>query len=439
LESKNIGFIGAGNMASSLISGLLKQGVAVDNLWAADIDCDKLSQLTSSTGIRSATSSEIAASADIILLAVKPQVMKQVCLALQDDFAGHSCLLISIAAGISIPHLQAWLVGSAANKNCAIVRCMPNTPALVGEGATALFASPEVNAEQRGLAEQILSAVGLSVWVEKEADIDIVTALSGSGPAYFFLLMEAMQVAAAEMGLDKTIAKKLTYQTALGAANLVMASSEDTGELRRKVTSPGGTTEQAITTFESGDFGCSSTIPPANCSRRFLQPFVASSGKNYQPIGEDLSYIYSKLQRNRFSNIDSSIYARGCGAVFVGSTLWRLNSKYYYNCHSNPSWNSIIYNQYLFLRNHCINYHVVDHDVFWKHQPTSDSSSHLAINRTCYVSDKKNYSSYGWLRYFAYIRISWAATSTRVCGSIFFHFRSRTSCTPWNLKLHMEY
>ncbi len=254
MESKNIGFIGAGNMASSLISGLLKQGVAVDNLWAADIDCDKLSQLTSSTGIRSATSSEIAASADIILLAVKPQVMKQVCLALQDDFAGHSCLLISIAAGISIPHLQAWLVGSAANKNCAIVRCMPNTPALVGEGATALFASPEVNAEQRGLAEQILSAVGLSVWVEKEADIDIVTALSGSGPAYFFLLMEAMQVAAAEMGLDKTIAKKLTYQTALGAANLVMASSEDTGELRRKVTSPGGTTEQAITTFESGDF-----------------------------------------------------------------------------------------------------------------------------------------------------------------------------------------
>jgi pyrroline-5-carboxylate reductase len=253
LESKNIGFIGAGNMASSLISGLLKQGVAADNLWASDIDCDKLSQLTSSTGIRSATSSEIAESADIILLAVKPQVMKKVCLALQDDIAGHPCLLISIAAGISLPHLQAWL-GSDTNKDCAIVRCMPNTPALVGKGATALFANPEVSVEQRELAEQILSAVGLSVWVDKEADIDAVTALSGSGPAYFFLLMEAMQTAAAEMGLDQTIAKKLTYQTALGAASLVMASSEETGELRRKVTSPGGTTEQAITTFESGDF-----------------------------------------------------------------------------------------------------------------------------------------------------------------------------------------
>ncbi|HJO12102.1 MAG: pyrroline-5-carboxylate reductase [Gammaproteobacteria bacterium] len=253
MESSNIGFIGAGNMASSLIHGLLKQDVAADNLWACDIDGEKLSQITSSTGIRSASSSDIARSADVILLAVKPQVMKQVCLGLKNGIKSRPCLLISIAAGISLVNLQAWL-GAGKNNGSAIVRCMPNTPALVGKGATALFANQEVTTDQRKLAEQILSAVGITVWVDREEDIDAVTALSGSGPAYFFLLMEAMQSVAAEMGLSQNVARKLTIQTALGAASLALAGDEDTADLRRRVTSPGGTTEKAIATFESGDF-----------------------------------------------------------------------------------------------------------------------------------------------------------------------------------------
>ncbi|PCH62207.1 MAG: pyrroline-5-carboxylate reductase [SAR86 cluster bacterium] len=250
MENSKIGFIGAGNMASSLIQGLLAQGVDAANLSAADIDSDKLAQLASSSGINAASNTQIAASADVILLAVKPQVMQQVCEALADELAQRSdkpCLIISIAAGISIPHLQAWL-----GADLAIVRCMPNTPALVGKGATGLFANTHTDSDQRQLAEAILSAVGLSLWLNTEADIDAVTALSGSGPAYFFLLMEAMQDTAIAMGLDAQVAKLLTYQTGLGAAELAFHSDDSISELRRKVTSPGGTTEQAVNTFLEG-------------------------------------------------------------------------------------------------------------------------------------------------------------------------------------------
>lgn len=247
MDSTTIGFIGAGNMANSLIRGLLAKGISASSILAMDIDESKLQQLNQECGIRPASNAEIAAQADVIVLAVKPQFMLDACGALATCLDDRSPLLVSVAAGITSSHLQKWL-----SRDCAIVRCMPNTPALVGKGASGLFANPEVSDDQKQLAEEIMSAVGFSAWVNEEAEIDIVTAVSGSGPAYFFLFMEAMQNAAKEMGLSEELARDLTYHTAAGAAELALQSDDDSAELRRKVTSPGGTTEQAIKQFEEG-------------------------------------------------------------------------------------------------------------------------------------------------------------------------------------------
>lgn len=247
MESTRIGFIGAGNMANSLIRGLLAKGANSANIWAADVDERKLELLRTTCHIQIATSAEIASTVDVIVLAVKPQVMKAVCVDLAKSLESRKVLLISIAAGITLGHMERWF-----GANSAIVRCMPNTPALVGKGATGLFANRQVTQAQHKLAGDILASVGLSLWVPNEADIDSVTALSGSGPAYFFLFMEAMQAAGKEMGLHPELARKLTYQTALGAAELALRSSEETADLRRNVTSPGGTTEQAIKQFTDG-------------------------------------------------------------------------------------------------------------------------------------------------------------------------------------------
>lgn len=233
-------------MANSLIRGLLANGVAPGNILATDIDAGKLSTLREECGIVSGDAQEVAGQADVLVLAVKPQVMKTVCRQIHHAIAQQAPLVVSIAAGITIDNLRRWLGGDV-----PIVRCMPNTPALVGEGATGLYASGTTT-DQKALAEAILSAVGLAVWVGEEAHIDAVTALSGSGPAYFFLLMEAMQDVALEMGLDADTAHRLTCQTAVGAARLAQGTSASTGELRRQVTSPGGTTEQAILRFETG-------------------------------------------------------------------------------------------------------------------------------------------------------------------------------------------
>lgn len=247
LENSNIGFIGAGNMANALIRGLLVQGAGSRQLLAADIDADKLQKLKEDCGIQIASSGEIAEVADVIVLAVKPQVMKAACQQIEPFLRNRNCLLVSIAAGITCQHLQSWL-----GTRRALVRCMPNTPALVARGATALYANNNVTAEQRALAEAIMAAVGIALWVEDEGQIDAVTALSGSGPAYFFLLMEAMQEAAIDLGMDAETARRLTLQTALGAAELADSSSATAAELRRQVTSPGGTTEQALLKFEEG-------------------------------------------------------------------------------------------------------------------------------------------------------------------------------------------
>jgi pyrroline-5-carboxylate reductase len=247
VDTTKIGFIGAGNMANSLIRGLLAKGVRGDAIWATDVDAVKLKQLAGELGIHTASAEELVAHVDVLVLAVKPQVMRTVCKQIGSKVQAHQPLCISIAAGITLGHLQNWL-----GADTALVRCMPNTPALVSKGASGLFANDSVSEWQRKIALDLMSSVGLAVWLEQEADIDTVTALSGSGPAYFFLFMEAMQAAAIAMGLNADLARALTYQTAAGAAELAQQSTDDTAQLRRNVTSPGGTTERAIAQVENG-------------------------------------------------------------------------------------------------------------------------------------------------------------------------------------------
>ena len=250
MKTKKIGFIGGGNMANSLISGLIASGHSAQQIWVSDPDHKKLSSLASSMSINtSATNDALISEVDVVVLAVKPQAIAAVIKDSIDSFNKANILLVSIAAGINQRSLSKWL---GADK--AIVRCMPNTPALVQTGATGLHANQNVTEEQHDLAENIMRSVGISVWVDKESELDAVTAVSGSGPAYFFLLMEAMEKSAIELGLSQHTAQLLIEQTALGAARIALESTESPGELRSRVTSPGGTTEQAIKTFEQGGF-----------------------------------------------------------------------------------------------------------------------------------------------------------------------------------------
>jgi pyrroline-5-carboxylate reductase len=248
VSDPNITFIGAGNMASSIIGGLVAQGFDANCITASDPFAESLKRLTEIVPVKTTQNNDEAiANADIVVLAVKPQVMEQVTKSIAPAIQTQQPLIISIAAGIEISSLDKWLGG-----NCALVRCMPNTPALVQTGATALYANAQVNNEQRQQADTILSAVGLALWVDNESQLDAVTALSGSGPAYFFLVMEAMQEAGEELGLSAETARQLTLQTALGASKMAVCSDVDAAELRHRVTSPGGTTEQAVHKLEEG-------------------------------------------------------------------------------------------------------------------------------------------------------------------------------------------
>jgi len=246
LKETVVGFIGAGNMAGSIIRGLIDAGKKPESIFVTDIDDKKLQSITAETRVNSAATQKISSLADVLILAVKPQVMKSVCQELTNIDTVQ--LVISVAAGIKITQMEQWL-----NSETAIVRCMPNTPALVGEGATGLFANKLVNDHQRTLAQSIMGSVGLTSWMKNEKDMDTVTALSGSGPAYFFLLMEAMQEVAQELGLKKDVAENLICQTAIGASKLIQQSNDSSLILRKKVTSPGGTTEKAISVFERGN------------------------------------------------------------------------------------------------------------------------------------------------------------------------------------------
>lgn len=244
--SANITFIGAGNMASSIIGGLVKQGVSADKITATDPYQPSLDKLQSEFGVNvSSDNATAAAGADVIVLAIKPQVMEQVCRDLAPSLA-HQPMVVSIAAGIDIRSLDLWL-----GNQLAIVRCMPNTPALVQAGASGLYANERTDESQKSLANSVLEAVGIVQWLDNEDQLDPVTAVSGSGPAYFFLFMEAMIEAGMAQGLSRENATELTLQTAMGAAKLAQGSDVDVAELRRRVTSPNGTTEQAILSFEN--------------------------------------------------------------------------------------------------------------------------------------------------------------------------------------------
>jgi len=249
MDEKTICFIGGGNMARSLIGGLIADGYPAGRLRAADPAADQRKQLERLFGIRTFADNHAAAEgAGVLVLAVKPQVMHEVAGGLADVVQSARPLVISIAAGIRSADLERWLGG-----NAAIVRCMPNTPALVQSGATALVATPLVDEAGRELAESILRAVGLTLWLDDEDLMDAVTALSGSGPAYFFLVMEALQAAGEALGLPADSARLLTLQTAFGAAKMALESDEGPEVLRARVTSPGGTTERALEVLEAGE------------------------------------------------------------------------------------------------------------------------------------------------------------------------------------------
>ncbi len=233
-------------MASSIIGGLVSKGFSPKAITASDPYPESLNNLRQIAPVQTTDNNHQAvANADVVVLAVKPQVMKPILQELAATAQQNKPLIISIAAGIESQSLDKWLGGGM-----PIVRCMPNTPALVQTGATALFANAAVTEEQRQLADQILRAVGIALWVYDESTLDAVTAVSGSGPAYFFLVMEAIQAVGEQMGLSADAAKQLTLQTALGAAQMAISSDVDTAELRRRVTSPNGTTEEAIKVFE---------------------------------------------------------------------------------------------------------------------------------------------------------------------------------------------
>lgn len=249
MKTTKIGFIGGGNMAASLLNGLVASGHEPRQLWVSDINPEALANLSANLDINLTQSNhEVINAVDVVVLAVKPQSLAQVAKEIA-PFIQQRQLVVSIAAGITQASLSKWLGGDA-----AIVRCMPNTPALVLTGATALHANDKVTSEQRDLAETILRAVGIALWVDSESELDAVTAVSGSGPAYYFLLMEAMEKAAVELGLSEATARLLIQQTALGAAKIALESPESPGELRKRVTSPGGTTQQALEMFERGGF-----------------------------------------------------------------------------------------------------------------------------------------------------------------------------------------
>jgi len=237
-------------MASSLISGLIASGHAPEQIWVSDISPDTLTALKKQLSVNtSVNNDDIINAVDVVVLAVKPQTLSAVAQSIAAQIQQKKSLVVSIAAGINQNSLSRWL-----GADTAIVRCMPNTPALVLTGATALHANDKVTGEQRDLAENILRSVGIALWVEDEAELDAVTAVSGSGPAYYFLLMEAMEKAALELGLSQETARLLVQQTALGAAKIALESAESPEQLRKRVTSPGGTTQRAIETFEQGGF-----------------------------------------------------------------------------------------------------------------------------------------------------------------------------------------
>ena len=250
LRGAKISFIGGGNMAAALLGGLVRGGWPAEAFAVAEPRAEQRRELTRRFGVACfEDNAECAARADAVVFAVKPQALREAANSVADALRRGKPLLISIAAGIRCDDLLRW-----AGDDFALVRAMPNTPALVGAGITGLFANAQASAAQRELAQEVLRAAGGTLWVAREELMDAVTAVSGSGPAYFFKMMEVMAESAAAHGLAREDAGELAVQTALGAAMLAREQSGDPAELRRQVTSPGGTTEAALSAMENGGF-----------------------------------------------------------------------------------------------------------------------------------------------------------------------------------------
>lgn len=265
----NITFIGGGNMAQALIGGLIARGLPSTRIMVSD-PVEAIRQVLQEKEIQALNDNvEAIQHADVVVLAVKPQVLATVLKPLQGLFDGK--LIVSIIAGAEIETI-AELSGTD-----RIVRVMPNTPALVQTGAHGLYANENVGSDDRDLASQILAATGLTIWVNSEAQIDAVTAVSGSGPAYFFYLMESMIRAGKNMGLDEKVATALTLQTALGAAQMAITSSNTPSELRKNVTSPNGTTQAALEVFDRAQIS------------QNIQTALAAAQKRSQELAHELS------------------------------------------------------------------------------------------------------------------------------------------------------
>ena len=258
LTELRVALIGGGNMGRGLVGGLLARGLPAGHITVADINLAGLQAIANDYGVQTTTDNNAAvAAADVVVLAVKPQQMAAVLGAMRDALAVAAPVLVSVAAGLRVADLARW-----SPPGIAIVRAMPNRPALISAGASGLYADATVGAAQRALAEQVLQATGVTVWVDRESDIDLVTALSGSGPAYFFLLAELMAQAAVARGLPADTARVLAAQTLAGAGQLVAAeATPDLARMRAEVTSPGGTTAAALAAFATHDL--SATVAAA--------------------------------------------------------------------------------------------------------------------------------------------------------------------------------
>ncbi|MFQ3211032.1 pyrroline-5-carboxylate reductase [Candidatus Njordibacter sp. Uisw_039] len=273
-QTPHIAFIGAGNMAQAILKGMLAAGYPQSKISASGRTQSKLDVLAADTGIHTSTDNlALCHQADVIVLGVKPHMMGDLVQSIAPAVDVSRQLIVSVAAGILANSIEIWL-----GKKVPIVRCMPNTPSLVGQGAAGLFATDRVSPTQKQTASTIMQSVGLALWVETEAHIDAVTAVSGSGPAYYFLMMEAMIAGAEKLGLTNDVAQQLVLQTAAGAAQMAQQSQQTPAQLRVAVTSPNGTTEQAINTFNDGDFSqlCSQAMTAAHHrSKELAQLFKA--------------------------------------------------------------------------------------------------------------------------------------------------------------------
>lgn len=252
LTQQRLAVIGCGNLAESMVSGLLNQGMPPIGIMVTARRKERLEELHGRYGVHAEGNNRRAAiAANIVILAAKPQQMAAICSELADIDLSHT-LLISVAAGLPIAKFEAWL-----QQPIAMVRSMPNTPAALKLAATGLFAKPNVSVAQRQLTEQIFTAIGQWVWLSDESQMDLVTAIAGSGPAYFFRAMEAMIDSAVAQGMERATATTLVTQTCLGAGALAAQSVDiSVADLRQKVSSKGGTTEAALKSLEEGGINC---------------------------------------------------------------------------------------------------------------------------------------------------------------------------------------